>query len=1035
MPSVLRIADPDAIRPRHVVMIILVIVTVGGGALLLSASDPDVFRDGAVDWQEQSPLRAVVELLCLGYQFPTNYAGDVKNYILGLGSGLALLALGIALVARGRSADEAAQAKPRNQPAPTEANANDESPPTDTKPQMAPLLAAQVLIVLYLGWTLLSSAWSSAPGLSLGAGVLLTIQLLWSLAIGNGLNPKAARIAARIVLTISTFAATIAIWYFMERNWRLRAKFPFGNPTFLAAALIPGILLGVAYLCELIERARRGRPMSQVPLMIAALAAVGVTGWAFYLTGSRGGAVGLVFGLLAMAMFALRGRARWLPVVLAVLLAVGGSWYFLRSSEAGGGRGVTIRLRLAAWQYALDMVSDKPLLGHGRGGFTLLGDAYAVNDVLADPEALKTRIAHVHNEWLEVMVDVGSIGLVLIAVALVLSIKAGLLAMRATPHRAERWTLVALLGGLVALIVEESFGVGLRVSGVATMFFTMLGLIWALSGYRATGLVDRIASLKQGRIAGAVVCGFLGIGALLATQRDFSAARLAHEVGTKFRENDFDALFPLARGAVGRLDPQRSLLNRFRLSESHLLAAEWFGARAHDREKRAYTEDPVNQRLQFLANEDYGLSNDHCRQGIDSLDILTTQSPGFINHGVLAYRLHLALANNPPVREDPAQQLAELRDAGLAIQVELQRQPFDPEIAAAYVIALLSLDGANVDRSVLNEALARPLRYRSIESAYVDLLMQDNVAAIVNSSIEPDAAAEPAAAHSETSPAKANEPAETWLPERLRLACAARFLRGDHKTAVPLLERAVRLYENMPIPRPLGAAACVAELADGRFFADPFDAESALNIAQQAVDMTPKSLNGRKLALRILTRMVDYHLALGDEHIAVSLLRETGPPNADQALIVQELAARYIRLCKTFLEPVVVGPPAPDARPDRMTQLRRWSARSIELNSSDPEAYLVASELSVRDGNDAAVAAHLLHAIQRGLDPGATLQSLSVALDRFPKSEPLNQLRAKLSIPLNEILRVQKSTAEGFAVEPPTPKPESDLPGDSTRNP
>ena len=61
--NVLRIREPDAIRPIHVVMNVLVVVNVDGGCLLLSAAMPTGPVDGAIAWQEQSPLRAVVELI------------------------------------------------------------------------------------------------------------------------------------------------------------------------------------------------------------------------------------------------------------------------------------------------------------------------------------------------------------------------------------------------------------------------------------------------------------------------------------------------------------------------------------------------------------------------------------------------------------------------------------------------------------------------------------------------------------------------------------------------------------------------------------------------------------------------------------------------------------------------------------------------------------------------------------------------------------------------------------------------------------
>ena len=98
--------DSDVIRPLHVVIIGLVVMTVAGGMLLLSAAQPIAPVDGAIEWHEGSLLLAVVEVLCLSYRFPADYSSAVKSFILGIGSGLALIAVGIAVAIRARTSEE-----------------------------------------------------------------------------------------------------------------------------------------------------------------------------------------------------------------------------------------------------------------------------------------------------------------------------------------------------------------------------------------------------------------------------------------------------------------------------------------------------------------------------------------------------------------------------------------------------------------------------------------------------------------------------------------------------------------------------------------------------------------------------------------------------------------------------------------------------------------------------------------------------------------------------------------------------------------
>ena len=197
--SLARIRQPDALGPLHVVMIALVGATVGGTCLLLSAAESHRLIDGAIAWKEESPLRAVVQLLCLRYEFATIHAGAVKNYIFGIGTGLALAALGIATWAGGRLGRDEDQAglaaAPLVPSTPIEKLRHSR--------HLVPLLAAQLTALLYLLWSFTSSRWSAAPELAVGASILLSTCFLWSLCLGCGLGPAAARVCTRIIVVIT----------------------------------------------------------------------------------------------------------------------------------------------------------------------------------------------------------------------------------------------------------------------------------------------------------------------------------------------------------------------------------------------------------------------------------------------------------------------------------------------------------------------------------------------------------------------------------------------------------------------------------------------------------------------------------------------------------------------------------------------------------------------------------------------------------------------------------------------------------------
>ncbi len=1004
-PQLLRIREPGAIRPLQVVLICLVIATVGGGMLLLSAAKPVGTVDGAIPWNEQSPLRAVVQLLCLNYQIATPYAGAVKNYLLGLGAGLAILALSIAVAARARTTDEESPDGDEN--VTFVASADSGVGQAAGKSQMAPLLAAQVLVAMYLLWSFASSRWSQASELALGASVLLTVYYLWAFALGNGLGAAGAVRASRAVIAITALTAIVAIWYHYGRKPTMRVDFPVGNPTFLAACLIPGFLLCVALVLEQIRSTDRPSGTRAVR-MAAGVVAGAVILWAFYLADSRGPMLGLVFGVVAMAFFALRGRLRWLPVLAALAVVAAGWVYYQRAADASlpGGRSTSLRLRTHAWGYAWSMFNERPFKGHGQAGFVLGGDAHAAEDVLDDPLVFESRIAHAHHEWLEVMADLGAIGVVLILAALAMTLRAGMLACTMAMDPRRRWILVALLASLVGLCVDACFGVGLRVSGVPTMFYTVLGLCWAMSGDGSSSSLRRLSASRAGRTVGLIVGGTLGILALVVTQQDFASARFGQRSEAAMASEDFDEAIRLLTLGTDRLNPQRALSNLFHLSEAHLRAAQTLQLSAIDREHRARATDPPNPRLLLFANQDYQLSDEHCEHGIGALKELIKCSPDYLNHGRLEYYLNLTRVQNAATRDDPEKVEALLSNAMRAAQRELRRQPFDPTIAADFV----RVAAPRVPTEQVIATLARPLRYHRLDSAYVDILRAlsgDPVFAPRFTALLSQAKRAAATLLAATTPTESDR---TWAPEVLRLGAALAFLSNDYTRARDLLTLAARTYDTFAGTTLMGAASCYAELADSRFYASPDAAGPAIESAIKALALAPRSYPGRRLQKSLEARMVDYYLAVGSEDYARSLLSATAPSEVSDQDVRQEIAARYRRLCESIMSGFGLADLALEKNAKLVAKLEQWATRAAELDPKAPMAYVLLANLSLAAGKHETCTEQLRQAMALGMPIEEVRNFLQFALQQEPDSKPLKALSESLTPP--DLLKAEPQPAD-----------------------
>ena len=186
---------------------------------------------------------------------------------------------------------------------------------------------------------------------------------------------------------------------------RLRVFGTFGNPNFVAAAIVPTLAL-IAGLLQTASTPTR---------TVAWAAAAGLQGAAVVATGSRGGALGLAVVAGSLAVLGLRRRTRW-PVFAGVFAALS-VLIFIGSQARPLER--TIEGRLYIWRVATPHVADRPWLGHGPGSFALEyprweAEAWQQARVGAASARFRGPQAHAHNDYVEALVDRGLLGLVTI---------------------------------------------------------------------------------------------------------------------------------------------------------------------------------------------------------------------------------------------------------------------------------------------------------------------------------------------------------------------------------------------------------------------------------------------------------------------------------------------------------------------------------------------------------------------------------------------------------------------------------------------
>lgn len=962
--NIIRVAEKESVKPLQVVLACLVLAGLAGSFLLTTG--PHGTMEGARDWHEESLLRAVVHVLNLAYTQTTSRAVEIKWLVFVVAAGLASVAMGVAMLTKSKIESVAESDTVVGETSSGESI-------SIAKRQIPPLAAAQVMLVLFALWSFASALWSHAPGVAIGGSILLAICVLWALVIGRGLPSRPAIMVTYGLFAVCTIAALLAIVYFDVRNPNQRVGYPIGNPLFLAACLLPGFLGGVHLVWTGCRHDICKGIVKRFVIVALAIGSVAAIYYAIKLTGSRSAIVAGVFGLVALFFFESAKREKLIAVVVVVVITVFGIRYIQTTmfTPSDTGRDASLRTRIYSWSYAQDLIQESIIIGHGQGGYTMLADQLVRNDVLADAIPLDARIAHAHNEWLEVWADLGIIGFALIASSLVLTLMAGVRTVGRIESSLTRGTLITLMAVLVALVVEECADNALRVAGLPIVFYTVIGLIWAFArevepqqdpSARRTKLMRPFAGVAL------LMFGFASIGAGIV---DFQAARDFFEVETALFQKEYDRAESLASYAArNRLSPQRRLEAVERQCATHLQIARDYQS-AYTARLSQLAQNPVDQNLKQLLERDRRNSLTHLEKASDALTELVEKSPEFFSAGWRGYQIYTTMLYLAETANDTEAASRYRLAAAQSLNSDLVRRPFEPMIALSYVD--IAADQLTVDEAIT--ILARPLRYNSIPVEYGQYL----------AAISPDPAwAEQISAIGESvaGVSDLNDTDQPWAAEKLRILADIYVINGKPALSVQLASRAVEQYESIDNVGLVGPGACLAELADYQFFVDPANAETSLKQVDEAISMLPNSTPGRQLKRALAGRAVVYCLAAGQEGRAVARMKDLAP-DRPEAAIKSDLTSAYTVMTRNALQHSG-GTPSP--------KLETWMTRALVLSPESHIAWWVNAQLQFAFGRVDNVVESLQKAVLFGGDVPAVLNFAQAVRDKHPDHGPLNAL-------------------------------------------
>ncbi len=999
----LRAAPPvtraDLSRDR--ILLWIMGIAIAAVCLLISAGGT-ISEAGSRPWKPTSLLHPVTEVMSLFHVYPTPDGTEVKWLAQGLAAAAILAA--VTLLWYGRAKELEDQGFPAG-----------EAPGgiARLRGALTAETSAQIALALFSGWAVLSMLWAPWREAALGEGIRQLLLAAWAIALGRSLSRPAVRRACALFAILLAVTAVLGIWYRIERNPQERLKFPIGNPLFLAACLIPGIMLGVSWLGTVLwEPAKKdtGRSDRRWLLTVAgwSIAVVAML-WAMQLTDSRGPQVALIGGLFVAAYALANPRwRRYLMIAGLVAVFVGAFWFRSQLSVETGGRGATTRLRIYAWQYALTLFLQRPAMGSGQGSYVLQAQGLSRPDAERDPMAFPSEFfGDAHNEWLQILAELGAVGFALMVMTIGVTLWAGMAAIQRRQVMADRWCLAGLMGSLAALVLEECSDVALRMPGLPLLFYTNLGLIWA--GTRESG-PSTIAPGRALRFLGLVAGLAAAIAATVLSAKDWQGALAQAAIDRQLESHKWEDALRLADTAGSHRMSVRSLV------EAEALKVHIASAAATDRVRqlsrmltRTRQPQPGQDVAQIaaLAMEDQRAFDQFFQICLGTAATLWDRIPGYpaicaAAADVILLRRDVDVAlSELGARQRQTPDSAYIAAARSWMQQEYQRDRLDAEIALR--LLRLSADQPLTERiNLLRLPLRRGPVHPGVEPSLAELMRDPAFSSTVNGLLS---LAEVAV----NAPSAAAWP-DPYAPETLRLAAIAQKMTGEFKEAADLAGDAAELYEKIRDRFPSAVSVALGAQAEYVLMARPDQPVLAVNIAEQAVARCPAA--DRDLTLDLRRDLAMYQVAAGLEDAARETLRSLpGQPLTPDA-VERNLGYALTEVCQVFV---------PFPRAMRPPQFPQWLQRALQLVPQWPPARLIAARLAMEEGQDQVAVEHL-----RALEPVVTdanqwASLLQPLVANYPNSAALRAYAIERKVPVPDTMPAR--TADTRPETSPAPAP------------
>lgn len=324
------------------------------------------------------------------------------------------------------------------------------------------------VLALFLGWGAFSVLWSVNPSATAGAVGRYALNVLLFLIVFTAIRTR--RQATIVVAGFVAGGATAALYGILTGAnssvvYAGRLNVSGLDPNELGSLLVAGLALSVGLAANL-----RGRPDLKVAVIASGfLCLVGL-----FFTVSRGAVLALVVANAAAIIFG--GRWRWRILAVSGVILVATIYYFaalappesrarITSTTAGETR--VEEGRTTIWDIGWRMIQADPVKGVGAGNFRDEAPRFLIQPgaVTRSDQILLETPQVAHNTYLEVLAELGIVGLSMFALLLLFCVGSAHAAARAFSARGDpggdalaRALMIAMIGTLTAdIFISQEF--------------------------------------------------------------------------------------------------------------------------------------------------------------------------------------------------------------------------------------------------------------------------------------------------------------------------------------------------------------------------------------------------------------------------------------------------------------------------------------------------------------------------------------------------------------------------------------------------